>query len=170
MPETYQTEENLTTAFAGESQANRRYLFFAEKADKEGYPQVAKLFRAAADAETVHARNHFNAMDGVGSTQDNLLAATMGEHHEFTRMYPPFIAKAEEEQNERAQRTFNLANEVEQVHHRLFEAALKEVKAGQKTKEEPIYVCQVCGNTLTGDAPDRCPVCGAPRKQFKQIE
>lgn len=170
MPETYQTEENLTTAFAGESQANRRYLFFAEKADKEGYPQVAKLFRAAADAETVHARNHFNAMDGVGSTQDNLMAATMGEHHEFTRMYPPFIAKAEEEQNERAQRTFNLANEVEQVHHRLFEAALKEVKAGQKTKEEPIYVCQVCGNTLTGDAPDRCPVCGAPRKQFKQIE
>jgi len=170
MPETYQTEENLTTAFAGESQANRRYLFFAEKADKDGYPQVAKLFRAAADAETVHARNHFNAMDGVGSTQDNLMAATMGEHHEFTRMYPPFIAKAEEEQNERAQRTFNLANEVEQVHHRLFEAALKEVKAGQKTKEEPIYVCQVCGNTLTGDAPDRCPVCGAPRKQFKQIE
>jgi rubrerythrin len=170
MPETYQTEENLTTAFAGESQANRRYLFFAEKADKEGYPQVAKLFRAAADAETVHARNHFNAMDGVGSTQDNLMAATMGEHHEFTRMYPPFIAKAEEEQNERAQRTFNLANEVEQVHHRLFEAALKEVKAGQKTKEEPIYVCQVCGNTLTGDAPDRCPVCGAPGKQFKQIE
>ena len=170
MPETYQTEGNLTTAFAGESQANRRYLFFAEKADKEGYPQVARLFRAAADAETVHARNHFNAMDGVGSTHDNLMAATMGEHHEFTRMYPPFIAKAEEEQNDRAQRTFNLANEVEQVHHKLFEAALKEVEAGQRAKEEPIYVCQVCGNTVSGEAPDRCPVCGAPRKQFKQID
>jgi len=170
MPETYQTEENLMTAFSGESQANRRYLFFAERADKEGYPQVARLFRAAADAETVHARNHFNAMDGVGSTRDNLMAATIGEHHEFTRMYPPFIAKAEDEQNDRAQRTFNWANEVEQVHHKLFEAALKEVEAGQRAKEEPIYVCQVCGNTVSGEAPDRCPVCGAPRKQFKQID
>jgi rubrerythrin len=170
MPETYQTEENLTTAFAGESQANRRYLFFADKADKEGYPQVARLFRAAADAETVHAKNHFNAMDGVGSTRDNLTAAAMGEHLEFTRMYPPFIAKAEEEQNERAQRTFTWANEVEQVHHRLFEATLKAVEAGQQVKEEPIYVCQVCGNTVSGEAPDRCPVCGAPRKQFRPIE
>ena len=170
MPETYQTEENLMTAFSGESQANRRYLFFAEKADKEGYPQVARLFRAAADAETVHARNHFNAMDGVGSTRDNLMAATIGEHHEFTRMYPPFIAKAEDEQNDRAQRTFNWANEVEQVHHKLFEAALKEVEAGQKTKIEPTYVCQICGNTVVGESPDRCPVCGAPRKQFKQID
>jgi rubrerythrin len=170
MPETYKTEENLSTAFAGESQANRRYLFFADKADKEGYPQVARLFRAAADAETVHARNHFNAMDGVGSTRDNLTAAAMGEHHEFTRMYPPFIAQAEVEQNDRAQRTFNLANEVEQVHHRLFEAALKEVEVGQKTKEEPIYVCQTCGNTVSGEAPDKCPICGAAMKQFKKID
>jgi len=170
MPETYKTEENLSTAFAGESQANRRYLFFADKADKEGYPQVARLFRAAADAETVHARNHFNAMDGVGSTRDNLTAAAMGEHHEFTRMYPPFIAQAEVEQNDRAQRTFNLANEVEQVHHRLFEAALKEVEVGQKTKEEPVYVCQTCGNTVSGEAPDKCPVCGASNKQFKKID
>lgn len=170
MPETYQTEANLTTAFAGESQANRRYLFFAEKAEKEGYPQVARLFRAAADAETVHARNHFNAMDGVGSTRENLMAAAIGEHHEFTRMYPPFIAKAEEEQNDRAQRSFNWANEVEQVHHRIFEATLKAINAGQPVKEEAVFVCQVCGNTVTGEAPDRCPVCGAPRKQFKQID
>ncbi len=170
MPETYKTEENLSTAFAGESQANRRYLFFADKADKEGFPQVARLFRAAADAETVHARNHFNAMDGVGSTRDNLTAAAMGEHYEFTRMYPPFIAKAEEEQNDRAERTFTWANEVEQVHHRLFEATLKAVEAGQPVKEEPVHVCQVCGNTVSGEAPDRCPICGASRKQFKQIE
>ncbi len=102
----YKTEANLQTAFAGESQANRRYLFFADRAEKEGYPQVARLFRAAAEAETVHARNHFNAMDGVGSTKDNLMAASMGEHYEFTRMYPPFIATAEEEDNQRAQHLF----------------------------------------------------------------
>ena len=99
MPESYNTEENLKTAFAGESQANRRYLFFAAKAEKEGLPQVARLFRAAAEAETVHASNHFNAMDGIGSTADNLMAAVIGEHYEFTRMYPPFIATAEDEQN-----------------------------------------------------------------------
>ena len=170
MPETYKTEENLTTAFSGESQANRRYLFFADKAEKEGYAQVARLFRAAADAETVHARNHFNAMDAVGSTRDNLMAASIGEHHEFTRMYPPFIDKAEEEQNERALRSFTLANEVEQIHHGLFEATVKTVEAGQPVKEEPYFVCQVCGNTVAGEAPDKCPVCGAAKKQFKKID
>jgi rubrerythrin len=170
MSETYQTEENLKTAFAGESQANRRYLMFAEKAEKEGYRQAARLFRAAADAETVHARNHFAAMDGVGSTRDNLTAAAMGEHHEFTRMYPPMIEKAEEEQNARAARSFNLANEVEQIHHRLFEAMLKAVESSQTVKEEPVFVCQVCGNTVPGQAPDKCPVCGANRSSFKQIE
>ncbi len=169
MSETYQTEENLKTAFAGESQANRRYLMFADKADKEGYHQVARLFRAAADAETVHARNHFAAMDGVGSTKDNLTAAAMGEHHEFTRMYPPMIEKAEEEQNARATRSFSLANEVEQIHHKLFEAMLKDVEAGKKVKEEPVFVCQVCGNTVTGEPPDKCPVCGA-NHSFKKVD
>ena len=99
---TFGTEKNLQEAFAGESQANRRYLFFADKADKEGYSQIARLFRAAAEAETVHARNHFAAMDGIGSTKDNLTAAAMGEHYEFTRMYPPFIEQAESENNKRA--------------------------------------------------------------------
>ena len=165
------TEANLQTAFAGESQANRRYLFFAAKAEKEGLPQVARLFRAAAEAETVHALNHFNAMDAVGSTRDNLTAAAMGEHHEFTRMYPPFIDKAEEEQNERAVVSFNRANEVEQVHHKLFEATLKAVEAGTPLKNEPYWVCPVCGNTVAGDAPpDKCSVCGAPGKSFKKIE
>jgi rubrerythrin len=164
------TEKNLQEAFAGESQANRRYLFYAEKADKEGFPQIARLFRAAADAETVHARNHFNAMDGIGSTKENVMAASVGEHYEFTRMYPPFIEDAEREDNVRAQRSFEWANEVEQVHHRAFEEALKAVNEGKQLKDEPYYVCQVCGNTTPGAAPDKCPICGAPAKSFKKID
>ncbi len=166
----YQTEKNIQEAFSGESQANRRYLFFAEKADKEGQPQVGKLFRAAADAETVHARNHFNAMDGTGSTRDNVMAASIGEHYEFTRMYPIFIEQAEQEQNDRAQHSFELANQVEQIHHKYFEAALKALNAGTKLNDEPYFVCQVCGNTVIGSAPDVCPICGSPRNLFKQIE
>jgi len=169
MAETYKTDENLKSAFGGESQANRRYLFFADKAEKEGLGQVARLFRAAADAETVHARNHFDAMDAVGTTRDNLTAAVIGEHYEFTRMYPGFIDAAEEEQNDRAFRSFNLANEVEQIHHRLFQSYLKAVEAGQELKEEPYFVCQVCGNTMAGDGPEKCPVCGSVRS-FKKIE
>ncbi|MBA7496061.1 Rubrerythrin-2 [subsurface metagenome] len=164
------TEKNLQEAFAGESQANRRYLFFADKAEKESHPQVARLFRAAAEAETVHARNHFAAMNGIGSTRDNLLAAVMGEHYEFTRMYPPFIEQAESENNKRAQRTFEYANEVEQIHHGHFEEALKALEVGQQVKDEPYFVCQVCGNTVAGEAPDKCPVCGAPRDRFKRVE
>jgi len=164
------TEGNLQTAFAGESQANRRYLFFAEKAEKENHPQVARLFRAAAEAETVHARNHYNAMDGVGSTTDNLLAGVTGEHYEFTRMYPPFIEQAKLENNKRAQRSFEWANEVEQIHYRHFEEALKTLNAGQQLKEEPYFVCQVCGNTVAGEAPERCPICNAPRDRFTKVE
>jgi len=164
------TEGNLQQAFAGESQANRRYLFFADKADKEGHPQIARLFRAAAEAETVHARNHFAAMDGIGSTGDNLLAAVTGEHHEFTRMYPPFIEEAENENNKRAQRSFEYANEVEQIHHGLFEEALKALEAGQPLKDEPYLVCPVCGYTVGGEAPERCPVCNTPGDRFKRVE
>jgi rubrerythrin len=166
----FKTEGNLQTAFAGESQANRRYLFFADKAEKEGYPQVARLFRASAEAETVHARNHFNAMDGVGSTKENLMAASMGEHYEFTRMYPPFIAQAEEENNKRAQFSFEYANRVEQIHHRLFEEVLKAVNSGQTLKNEPYFVCPVCGNTVAGIAPEKCPICGTAGDKFKQVD
>jgi rubrerythrin len=164
------TDENLQEAFAGESQANRKYLFFAEKADKEGYPQVARLFRAAADAETVHAKNHLNVLNGVGSTEENLVAASEGEHHEFTGMYPPFIEEAEKEGNAKAKRTFEYANKVEEVHHGLFQEALKAVKEGAEMKEEPYYVCPVCGYTAAGEAPEKCPVCGAPAKSFKKID
>ena len=164
------TEENLQSAFAGESQANRRYLFFADKAEKEGYPQVARLFRAAAEAETIHARNHFAAMDGVGSTRDNLMAGAIGEHYEFTRMYPPFIEQAESENNKRAEISFKYANEVEQIHHKYFEEAIKAFDVVQQLKDEPYFVCQVCGNTIAGEAPEKCPICGAPASKFKRVE
>ncbi|MBI4180472.1 MAG: rubrerythrin family protein [Chloroflexi bacterium] len=164
------TEQNLQTAFAGESQANRRYLFFADKAEREGHPQVARLFRAVAEAETIHARNHFNAMDGTGSTRENLLAAITGEHYEFTRMYPPFIEQAEVENNTRAQQSFEYANEVEQIHHSLYQTALKAVEDGQPLKDETYFVCQVCGNTVTGAVPDKCPICGSSSKAFKRVE
>jgi rubrerythrin len=166
----YKTDSNLQEAFGGESKANRRYLFFAEKADAEGFPGVASLFRAVAEAETVHARNHLNALDAIGTTKDNLTAASIGEHQEFTGMYPVFIEVAKEERNDRADRTFALANAVEKVHHGLFEAALQEVKEGKKPAESVYYVCQVCGNTVAGAAPDKCPICGAPAKAFKKVE
>ena len=164
------TQKNLQDAFAGESQANRRYLFFADKADREGHPQVARLFRAAAEAETIHARNHFNAMDGVGSTRDNLKVAIEGENHEFTRMYPDFIKQAKAEGNKRAEISFTHANAVEKIHHGLYQKALEAVEAGQKLKGEPYFVCQVCGNTVAKEAPERCPICGAPRNRFKRVE
>jgi rubrerythrin len=168
--EEVKTESNLQEAFAGESQANRRYLFFAEKADKEGYPQIAKFFRAAADAETVHAKNHFNAMDGIGTTRENVMAGSVGEHYEFTRMYPKFIDDAEQEENKRALRSFLYANAVEEIHHGIFEELLKAINEGTTLKEEPYYVCQVCGNTVLGEAPEKCSVCGAPAKSFNRID
>jgi len=164
------TQENLKAAFAGESQANRRYLFFADKAEKEGQPQIARLFRAAAEAETVHARNHLEAVDGIRSTRDNLGVAVKGEHHEFTEMYPSFIEQARAEGNDKAQVSFDYANKVEKIHHGLYQKALKALEAGQQLKDEPYFVCQVCGNTVAGEAPERCPICGAPRKMFKRVE
>jgi rubrerythrin len=165
-----QTDGNLEEAFAGESQANRRYTFFADKADKEGYPQIARLFRAAAAAETVHARNHFNAMDGVGSTRANLNAGIIGEHQEFTRMYPRFIEQAKVDQYQRAEVSFDWANKVEQIHHDFFQAALKALDSGETMKDEPYFVCQSCGNTVEGEAPAMCPICGVPKSAFKRVE
>jgi len=164
------TNDNLQFAFSGESQANRKYLFFAEKAEQEGYKQIAKLFHAAADAETVHAKNHLKVMQGIKSTKDNLLAAVSGEKHEFTEMYPAFIKQAEAESEEKAKNSFDLANKVEQIHHGLFTAALNMLEKGQTMDEKPIYVCQVCGNTVEGEAPEKCPVCGAPKRMFKPID
>ena len=164
------TKDNLGAAFSGESKANRKYLFFAEKADAEGYTAAAKLFRAAADAETVHARNHLKAMNDIRSSRENLMAAISGELYEFTKMYPEFIEQAEADGDKRALNSFDLANKVEKVHHDLFEEALRRFDEGEKESAESFHVCQVCGYTVEGEAPDNCPVCGAPRAKFKMID
>lgn len=164
------TLDNLKEAFAGESQASRRYLFFAERADSEGKPQVARLFRAAAEAETVHARNHMAAMDGNKTTEENLKEAITGESYEFTQMYPGFIQQAKSDNNERAGISFDFANRVERIHHNLYQKALKALNEKQALKAEPYFVCQVCGNTVAGQAPDRCPICGAPKEKFKRVD
>ncbi|MHC4759213.1 MAG: rubrerythrin family protein [Planctomycetota bacterium] len=163
------TSENLQEAFAGESQANRKYLAFAKKAETDGYPQVAKLFRAAAEAETVHAHAHFRVMGGVKETADNLGAAIEGEGFEFQHMYPKFLADAEAEGNKPATITFKNALAVEEIHHGLYTEALEAVKGGGDLPGQDIHVCLVCGNTVYGDAPDKCPICGASREQFKKI-
>ncbi|MFX0081948.1 MAG: rubrerythrin family protein [Candidatus Hodarchaeota archaeon] len=164
------SEENLKAAFAGESQANRKYLAFAEKADKDGFPQVAKLFRAAAAAETVHAHNHLRELGGIKSTKENIQAAVEGEHHEFTKMYPEFIEDAKAEDNKGAERTFNYANEVEKIHHKLYEIALEAVEKGKDLEKQDIYICPVCGYTHEEEPPEKCPVCGTVRKMFKKID
>jgi rubrerythrin len=163
------TSDNLKEAFAGESQANRKYLAFAKKAQDEGYPQVAKLFRAAANAETVHAQAHLRAMKGIKSTLENLQAAIDGEGHEFKQMYPGFVAEAEKEGNKPAFYSFQNALAVEEIHHGLYSEALESVKSSSDLLETKIFVCQVCGNTVRGEAPDKCPVCGAAKEKFNEI-
>ena len=164
------TSENLQAAFAGESQANRKYLFFADVAEEAGNKQVARLFRAAAEAETVHARNHLKVMGEIKSTMENLEAAVSGENYEFTEMYPGFIEQAKSENNAPAERSFNLANKVEKIHHGLFQEAVKSLETGESFGSLPYCVCQVCGNTVEGEPPERCPICGVPRSQFKIVD
>ncbi len=162
-----QSEKDLLAAFAGESQANRKYLAFAKQADKEGYPQVAKLFRAAAEAETVHAHNHLRTLAGVKGTADNLKEAIAGETHEFKEMYPEMIGHAQEEKLKAAEMTFNFANEVEKVHAALYQHALDNL---DNLKEVDYYVCSVCGYTCENEAPDKCPVCNAKASAFFKVE
>jgi len=164
------TKDNLESAFAGESQANRKYLFFAEKAEEEGQKRIARLFRAAADAETVHAKNHLKVMQGIKTTKENLLDAIGGENHEFTEMYPDFIKQAQAEDEKKAADSFDLANKVEEIHHGMYQDALDRLEKGESMELQPFYVCQYCGNTVEGEAPDKCPVCGAPKRMFKLIE
>lgn len=162
------TQENLQAAFAGESQANRKYLAFAKKAETEGFPQVAKLFRAAAEAETVHAHAHLRVLKGVKSTLENIEAAIEGEGFEFKEMYPKFVQEAKDEGDTAALNTFANALAVEEIHHALYSEALAAVKAGNDLPAKPLYVCQVCGNTVH-DVPEVCPVCGASRDSFKEV-
>ncbi len=161
-----QTEKNLKEAFAGESQANRRYLAFAKKAEEEGFKQVAKLFRAAAEAETVHAHSHLRVLGGVRSTRENIQEAIAGETHEFKKMYPEMLAKAKAEDIRPAEMSFNYANQVEKIHADLYEKALADLG---KNKATDYYVCPVCGNTVEEKAPDRCPICATPGSKFLKI-
>ena len=163
------TADNLQEAFAGESQANRKYLAFAAKAETDGHPQIAKLFRAAAAAETVHAHAHLRVMGGVKDTAANLRAAIDGEGHEFKHMYPQFVAEAEADGNQPALYSFKNALAVEKIHHGLYGEALESLTGGSDLPETAIFVCGVCGNTVKGQAPDKCPICGAPKAKFAEV-
>ncbi len=160
------TTNNLKDAFAGESQANRKYLAFAKKAQEEGFHQVAKLFRAAAEAETVHAHSHLRALGGVRGTKENVQEAINGETHEFTKMYPQMIEEAKKEGNKQALQSFEFANKVEKIHANLYQKALNNLG---KNEDVDYHVCQVCGNTVEKNAPDKCPICGAPKAMFTKI-
>ena len=164
------TSENLQEAFAGESQANRKYLAYSKKAEKDGFPQVAKLFRAAAEAETVHAHAHLRVMGGIGSTAENIKAGIDGEGHEFKNMYPGFVAEAQQEGNRPAEITFRNAMAVEEVHHGMYKQALAAVETGKDLDAASIYVCPVCGNTVIGGVPDKCDVCGVPGEKFFEVK
>ncbi len=161
------TENNLWEAFAGESQANRKYLAFAEKADREGFAQAAKLFRAAAHAETVHAHSHLRALDGVGSTIDNLKEAVTGENHEFKNMYPQMIEDAKEEGHKAGERSCTYANAVEKIHAALYQKALDNL---DNLPDADYYVCKVCGYTCEHEAPEKCPVCSANANAFDKVD
>lgn len=163
------TEENLKNAFAGESQANRKYLAFAKKAEEERFLNIAKMFRAIAEAETVHALNHFRVMKMIKTTKENLQAALDGETYEFTEMYPNFIQVANKEGIKDASMSFGYADEVEKVHGKLYKKAIDSINKNKDIEEKEFFVCPVCGNTFEGSAPDRCPICSTPREKFKKI-
>lgn len=162
------TVDNLKTAFAGESQANRKYLAFSKKADEEGHPQLAKLFRAIAEAETVHAHNHFRALGEVKSSNDNVQTAIDGEHYEVNTMYPTMLAQAEIDGNKQAARSFRLALEVEKVHEVLYNQALENL--GKETSTIDYFICPVCGFTQEGPMTTSCPVCGTLAQRFFQVK
>jgi rubrerythrin len=163
------TKKNLADAFAGESQANRKYLAFARQADSDGYPQVARLFRGAAHAETVHALAHLRALGGIKTTADNLSAAVEGEGFEFQQMYPPYLQQAHDEGDKPAEISFRNALAVEEIHYQLYSDALQAVKAGSDLADRRVYVCEICGNTVYDEVPERCPVCGVPGDKFTEI-
>ncbi len=163
------TQANLEAALAGESQANIKYLAFADKAERAGYPHVARLFRATAYAERVHATNHLRELGGIGDTVANLAAAIEGENHENTEMYPAFDAVAKLQEEKGAIRSIHYALEAEKVHEVLYGEAKESVTAGKDIEDEPVFVCPVCGHTIIGEAPDRCPVCGLPKNKYREF-
>lgn len=162
------TLDHLHEAFAGESQANRKYLAFAEKAEKDGLPNIAKLFRTTAQAETIHANGHLKAMDGVGTTAENLRAAVEGETYEAAEMYPPMLAQAEAE-GHKAARMFGYAVKAEAVHAQLYQMALEAAERGEDLGTSAFYLCPVCGHIEVGAPTEPCPICGAKPEKFSQI-
>jgi rubrerythrin len=164
------TMDNLQEAFTGESQANRKYLAFAKQAEADGYPQIARLFRAAAEAETVHAHAHLKVLGGIKSTAENLQAAISGEGFEFEEMYPKFVAEAKAEGQSDAVMAFEDALAVEKIHHGLYSEALKSLQAGKDLPATAIFVCSICGNTVYGEPPDKCPICSSPKKKFFEVK
>ena len=163
------TTENLKAAFAGESQANRKYLAFAWKADEENMPGISKLFRATAESETIHAMNHLRALGEIKTTKENLEAAVSGENYETDTMYPEFLKVAEEENEVAAKISFMGAGKVEKFHSEMYKRILEKVLSGENIETQDYFVCQVCGYTAEGEAPEVCPVCGAPKEKFKKI-
>jgi len=164
------TKDNLAEAFAGESQANRKYLAYAAQADKDGKPQIAKLFRAAAAAETIHAHAHLRAMGGIKGTVENLQDAVSGETFEYKEMYPPYTKEAEEAGEKMAHVSFRNALAVEEIHAAMYTEALEAARADKDLERRTIHVCDICGNTVYGDVPEKCPVCGAPASKFTEIQ
>ncbi len=163
------TSDDLQTAFAGESQANRRYTAFAQKAEAEGFKNIARLFRAVAEAETVHALGHLRVMGGVKSTAENVKGALDGETWEVGKMYPPMLAEAEKSGNAAAKISFRNALGAEKDHAALYAKALEAVSAGKDLELGDLWVCGVCGHTVAGDPDERCPICGAPRARFSKV-
>jgi len=163
-------EEDLKTAFAGESQANRKYLAFAKKAEEEGFPNVALMFKVIAEAETIHALNHFRVIGEIKSTQENLEAAKTGENYEVTTMYPPMQDRAKKAGNKAAVNTFRYALETEKLHRGMYDAAIEAISEGNDIEQKEYWVCPVCGCTGEGEPPDKCPICGTKKELFKKFE
>ncbi len=162
------TIDNLKDAFAGESQAFQKYRAFAARAEQDGFPNVARLFRTAADAERIHAEGHLRALDGIASTAENLKQAIGGETYEFSEMYPPMLAQAEAE-GHKAKRMFNYAVQAEAVHAELYKRALEAVAQGKDLDTTNFYLCPVCGHIEFGQPPETCPICGAKGTRFAQV-
>jgi rubrerythrin len=163
------TNENLKAAFAGESQANQKYRAFAKKAQQDGLPNIARLFRTAAEAERIHAEGHLKALDGIGSSVDNLRAAIDGETYEFTDMYPPMLAQAEAETH-KAKRMFNYAVQAEAVHARIYALALEAAQQGQDMAQAEFYLCPICGYIELGKPTAECPICGTKPDKFVIVD
>ena len=159
------TKENLKEAFAGESQANQKYCAFAKKAEREGFPNIAKLFTTTSEAERIHAEGHLGALDGISSTIENLKAAVAGETYEYKEMYPPMYELANSE-NHKAKRMFRYALRVEEIHAKLYQSPIKALEQGKDLDVTQIYLCPVCGNIEFGKPPESCAICGTSGIKF----